>query len=644
MKNIFSSRLRVLTCAALLAAAGFASCSDDKEGGDPTPPTPPTPPAPVELNDQIEYDGGKLIDIKSSIYDVEDTDLYTFYLSPTEGIVDVEGMTAANDFLRVVVRNPKGTVNTAADEFEIAYRDIDVVKQTLGDTKTIKLSADLVAETSKLNLYVEVELKSGKTLLARYNNTCAAVAPKELTNQWELNRKITDIGSIVEWLDPAAKTTTWYFYADKDVTAPSADKNEGMRITVAEGAATAEVDLSTADAEKLAIVCGDFTNAAGTTGTLNLVKNEDGTLTLAINAANGADRLRAAYGGAFATGFKSANRFSVSGIETPAQTDLKRIFLFKDTSRSNYAFGLADAEAPAALMDGKYALRLGIGNAVFGRTIDLATQASMCELEVYEYDTYTTYDVNQIEGVTGTVISAGTAERPYLYVKAVFPDGPTVEGEWFGDATALTEAFDIVPVKPFVPYIKIFSKDGDVIFEKTLGRMEMRMEKDYRLRGGNPQFGGAIIDAYFFYFRPVEDTGNIDDTYGDYSYPILMMAKPYIGSTDLNLADPKEDLHWNFKYTANDNKLQYGSSGYSETYSTGYSTSGYCPDEVKTTIVQNEDKTWTVTIQLKDAGSSLNYAGQPQPWGYGNSIVVEWKGAATKYTGTKKNDLTDADY
>lgn len=452
-----------------------------------------------------------------------------------------------------------------------------------------------------------------------------------------------DIGSIVEWVDPAAKTTTWYFYADKDITAPSADKTEGMRITVAEGVATAEVDLSTADAEKLAIVCGDFTNAAGTTGTLNLVKNEEGTLTLAIDAVNGTNRLRAAYSGTFATGYKSANNFSVSGIETPAQADLKRIFLFKDTSRSNYAFGLADAEAPAALMDGKYALRLGIGNAVFGRTIDLATQASMCELEVYEYDTYTTFDINKIEGVTGTVISGGTVERPYLYVKAVFPEGPTVEGEWFGDAAAQTEAFDIVPVKPFVPYIKIFSKDGDVIFEKTLDRMEMRMEKDYKLRGG-PQYGGALFDAYFFYFRPVEDTGDIDDLYGDYSYPILMMAKPYIGSTDLNLADPKEDLHWNFKYTANDNKLQYGSSGYSETYSTGYSTSGYCPDEVKTTIVQNEDKTWTVTIQLKDAGSSLNYAGQPQPWGYGNSIVIEWKGAATKYTGTKKNDLTDADY
>lgn len=634
MKNIFSSRLRVLTCAALLAAAGFASCSDDKEGGDPTPPTPPTPPAPVELNDQIEYDGGKLIDIKSSIYDVEDTDLYTFYLSPTEGIVDVEGMTAANDFLRVVVRNPKGTVNTAADEFEIAYRDIDVVKQTLGDTKTIKLSADLVAETSKLNLYVEVELKSGKTLLARYNNTCAAVAPKELTNQWELNRKITDIGSIVEWLDPAAKTTTWYFYADKDVTAPSADKTEGMRITVAEGAATAEVDLSTADAEKLAIVCGDFTNAAGTTGTLNLVKNEDGTLTLAINAVNGADRLRAAYGGAFATGFKSANRFSVSGIETPAQTDLKRIFLFKDTSRSNYAFGLADAEAPAALMDGKYALRLGIGNAVFGRTIDLATQASMCELEVYEYDTYTTYDVNQIGGVTGTVISAGTAERPYLYVKAVFPDGPTVEGEWFGDATALTEAFDIVPVKPFAPHLTITDKDGNVVKEKTLAAMELRLEKDYKLRGG-PTYGGAMFDAFFFYFKPDDATEGIEDRN---TVPYLMIPVSFIPATELDLAAAKEDLHWEFRYSVEKDIL--AQTAYSEIYTSYGMTYGYCPHDVKVSAVQNEDKTWDIVFRMVDLYPT-SFGGDE---GTRTTTIIEWKGAATKYTGTKKNDLTDADY
>lgn len=101
MKKLNSSRLRLLTWAVLFAAGGFASCSDN--GGDEPAPAPP-----VELKNQIEYDGGKLIDIKSVIFDVEDTDLYTFYLSPTAGITDIAGMSAAKDYLAVVVRNPKG--------------------------------------------------------------------------------------------------------------------------------------------------------------------------------------------------------------------------------------------------------------------------------------------------------------------------------------------------------------------------------------------------------------------------------------------------------------------------------------------------------------------------------------------------------
>ena len=159
MKKCYWSRLRVLTWAVLFTAGGFASCSDDDND------TPPPPP--VELKNQINYNGGALIDIRSVIFDVEDTDLYTFYLSPTAGITDVAGMTAEKDYLSVVVRNPKGTVNTATDTFEISYKEVSVKKQTLSDAEKVQLSADLVKETSVLNLYVKVALKTGKTLLAR---------------------------------------------------------------------------------------------------------------------------------------------------------------------------------------------------------------------------------------------------------------------------------------------------------------------------------------------------------------------------------------------------------------------------------------------------------------------------------------------
>ena len=93
MKKSYLSGLRVLTWAMLLAAGSFVSCSDDNEGKDgPTP-----PPDPVELNDQFEYDGGDPVDIKSAIYEVEDTDLYTFYLSPSNGVTGMDDMTAPRE-------------------------------------------------------------------------------------------------------------------------------------------------------------------------------------------------------------------------------------------------------------------------------------------------------------------------------------------------------------------------------------------------------------------------------------------------------------------------------------------------------------------------------------------------------------------
>lgn len=288
MKKSYLSGLRVLTWAMLLAAGSFVSCSDDNEGKDgPTP-----PPDPVELNDQFEYDGGDPVDIKSAIYEVEDTDLYTFYLSPSNGVTGMDDMTAVNDFLRIAVRNPKGTVNTETDEFEIAYKDIAVNRNTLKtDVEKVSLQADLVAETSKLNLHIEVTMKSGKTLLARYNNTCTEAVPAELTNQYELDKTVTGIGSAVEWHDAAAAATTYCFYADPDVTAPS-EETAGLQITVADGVETAEVDLATADAEKIRIACGEFESGEGMTGTLSLAKSGS-KLTLTLDAEKGASRLRA---------------------------------------------------------------------------------------------------------------------------------------------------------------------------------------------------------------------------------------------------------------------------------------------------------------------------------------------------------------
>ncbi|WP_462353988.1 hypothetical protein [Alistipes timonensis] len=636
MKKFYWSRLRVLTWAVLFTAGGFASCSDDEKE--------PTPPPPAELKDQIRYGDGQPVDVKSAIFDVEDTDLYTFYLSPTPGIKDLAGMSAAKDCLSVVVRNPKGTVNTASDTFEIAYKDISVKKQTMNDVEKVQLSADLVAETQRLNLYVEVTLKSGKTLLARYNNTCTEAVPQKLDNQFELDKAIAAIGSVVEWRNPVGGSTTWHFYTQSDVTAPSDAMPAGMQITVADGTETANIDLSKADPEKIKVICGKFQTGEGATGALSLSKNADGTeLTVEIDARKGGSSLRTAYTGAFASGYDSSDKIKVTEGGTPEEAGLKRVFGYKESLTNNFAFGVADAEAPAGLMEGHYAMQLGLSDSNIGKTIDLATESSKCTFALYDYQTYKTYDISKTAGVTGTVTTAGTARRLYLRFSVTIPDGPAVEGEWFGDVTA-AEAVDLTPVKPFSPHITITKADGEVKMEKDILSMEMRLEKNYRLRGGDPQYGGATFDAYFFYLRPEGSSEPIDDKFSTYVYPILMIPASYIPSTDLKLIEGGDDLHWNFQFMNNENLLQNASSGYSEKYTMYGSTSGYCPDDAMVTVVRNADKTWKITFTMTESGSLPDYAGKPQAWGYGNKLVVEWEGPATKYSGTKKNDLTDADY
>ena len=172
MKQFYSTGLRLLSWTALCAGVITSSCKKDDSnngggGGEPTPP-------PVTLNDQIEYNGGDLIDIKSVVYavDEENTDLFTFYLSPTEGLETVKEMEKAADYLKVSVENPNGTVDTKNQLFSIDYEDISVSKTSMVDYANVDLSVNLLEQTSRLVLYVDVKTESGMTLLARYNNTC----------------------------------------------------------------------------------------------------------------------------------------------------------------------------------------------------------------------------------------------------------------------------------------------------------------------------------------------------------------------------------------------------------------------------------------------------------------------------------------
>lgn len=660
MKQFYSIGLRLLSWTALCAGVITSSCKKDDSnngggGGEPTPP-------PVTLNDQIEYNGGDLIDIKSAVYavDEENTDLFTFYLSPTEGLETVKEMEKAADYLKVSVEDPNGTVDTKNQLFSVDYADISVSKTSMVGYANVNLSVNLLEQTSHLVLYVDVKTESGKTLLARYNNTCTLYKLPTLNNQYGIDDQATKIGSVVEYVDFAAGTTTYYVYEKEGVTAPSEETPAGLTIQLASdfdpkqivnGRLVAdsklEIDFSTADMQKVSVQSGTFQSASGMAGTLTLQKDRTDISKLAVKLdIKGADqRLRANYNyGTVNPAYKSSDHLKVSVTDDAVMDgDLTELFHYLQTGVHQFAFGIpaTDPEEPkegvAALTTGRYAVHINVAEAYLGKTLDLSKSGEV-GLFVYDYETYKTYDASKMV-VTGTVrvIDAGS-NNYYLSVDAAFEDGPTVKAEWFGSVTTEDSAFSeiLTPVEPYIPTIVVRSEDKTELLRKTLERVEVRMEKDYKLNGG-PEWGGAQFDAYYFYFVP-EGALEYNDIESQYAVPQFMIPGSFIPtpgeSLNLGANTDAEDLHWKFKYTAEGN-LQYGYNGYSND---GY---GLNPDTASVSIAKNEtDNTWKITFILTDYGTNNFGSGQ----GSKNVITIDWEGPLTKYSGTKKNDLEDSFY
>lgn len=661
MKQFYSTGLRLLSWTALCAGVITSSCKKDDSnngggGGEPTPP-------PVTLNDQIEYNGGDLIDIKSVVYavDEENTDLFTFYLSPTEGIETVKQMEKAADYLKVSVEDPAGTVDTKNQLFSIDYEDISVSKTSMVGYANVNLSVNLLDQTSHLVLYVDVKTESGKTLLARYNNTCTLYKLPTLNNQYGIDDQATKIGSVVEYVDFAAGTTTYYVYEKEGVTAPSEETPAGLTIQLASdfdpkqivngrlvAGSKLEIDFSTDDIEKVSVQSGTFQSESGMAGTLTLQKDPTDISKLNVKLdIKGADqRLRANYNyGTVNPAYKSSDHLNVSVTNGAVMDgDLTELFNYFQKGVHQFAFGIpaTDPEEPkegvAALTTGSYAVHINVAQANLGKTFDLATNKEL-GLFVYDYGTYKTYDASKMV-VTGTVrvIDAGS-NNYYLSVDAVFQDGPTVKAEWFGSVTTEDSAFSeiLTPVEPYIPTIVVRNSAGEELWRKTLDCVEVRMEKDYKLNGG-PQWGGAQFDAYYFYFVP-EGALEYNDIESQYAVPQFMIPGSFIPtpgeSLNLGANTDAEDLHWLFKYTAEGN-LQYGYNGYSNKAGTTL-----LPDTASVSIAKNEtDNTWKITFILTDYGTNNYGSGQ----GSKNVITIDWEGPLTKYSGTKKNDLEDSFY
>lgn len=612
-----------------VAVSGLWAC--DKPAPEPTPgPDPGPDPDPVTLVDQLMYDGEDAVDIKSVIWQQGEDNTYTFWFSPEENITTVEAMEAAEGVLRIAVSKAEGTVAVESELVDLQYEDIHIMPQTMGDVKKCELSVKLASD-DHVTVSLDVEMSSGKTLAAEYDNACVKVEPEEdpLDNQFDLNGTISELQSAVAQYSVGTNVTVWKFYTQAG--GPSSEEGAAIEFTVQGAPSSLKADMS--DTETLTLTCGDFSNTATTAGTLSLTV-EGTNVTLSIDATDGADRLRAEYAGAFTSADDAPeSHLKVAGADGTTVIDAALTAVFRHIDGSNVRLVLGDASNPSSpedLMSGKYVLDLRIPSAYFteeGRELDYNDITGLA------YDYYLDYASWVVEDAEScSVYVRKTAENAlYMTFSIKLADGPSFEGTWYGDVTDVTEFPDLTPVEPVEYKIEITDASGAVLLSKILERVELRRENDYRVRGGDPAYGGATFDAYVFYFCSADSDNAVDNMLFT---PKLMIPVEAVTGEEIELATA--GICFEFRYQ--------NSNLYTTTYSDNYtmfgSTTWSCPDDAKVTVSQDAGtKVWKVSFSMTDYISNKSY-GQ----GYGNYLTINWEGPATKYSGTSRNDMPDSEY
>lgn len=563
---------------------------------------------PVPLSNEINYCDSDTIAVRSVIYEKAD-DGYTFYLSATEGLATVEEITA-QECLIVKTDNVSGSLDAAKDTYSVSFRDITAES----GSSSFEMSVTLA---SSLKLAIDLETASGKILEVAYDGKCSEAALPELDNEFELDGSAKSVIKSEVAVNVPGKYSRYLFYADGDDEA-------SLEIRVADGADVSDVDLSSADNSQISIICGEFDSSKGVEGTLDLDEFNGETM-VSMDAISEGHRLRMAYSGKAERYYESSNIFKVTYDGATEESAVSKVFRYEQSGGNLFAMGLADAEAPADLMNGRYAVVFRVGSLSMGETIDISADASKCSFELYDYETYSVWDINKAsgEGATGTLTVIESEGEYYVSYSIQFKDGPLAEGEWAGATTSVDEEFNIVPVEPFVSKITITSPDDATLLDWGITSLELRHDTEFR----DSYTGDIISGGYIFYFVN-EYTSNVEDAT---TTPYFILPDEYVGCENLDLKAEGDKIKWSFKFN-NSNLSQYSGYGYNSSWAKR------CPDKA-TLTVKKEDKEWTFLLMIEDYGM-FGYS----QTGTKNVLRVEWKGQATKYSGTKNNDMGDDEY
>lgn len=627
------SKSRAILAAAFAAVLCLAACNKENTPADPEPS--------AEIKNQIEYSEEPLISIKSVIYEAG-ADGYTFYLSPTEGITNVAGMQKASDYALVKTASVKGKVNTETENFEVSYKDITAKKGAMDGIRKAALSVNLLSKTS-VEISADVITAERKPLFVRYNGACAK-ALADLSNQVELNQETTTtIASSTAWRYNLDGKSVYSLYEQSNVSKP-ADATPVLTISISDDADIDNItnlDLSAVSADDIAISYGDIVLGAGRKGTLTMSTNEEETeLSVLMDATIGDNRIRVTYTGIPAKGYYSSDKLTIKSAAGNVEKSLPVLFRQKDGANYVFAFGTNDKAAAAAdLASGDYAVKMTIPASAFDEDGEADADFTTAKAELYYYPAYATLTSEKAEGEISIETVPGAKDgKIYFYVTAALASGETLTAEYYG-VPVDGEIPDLTPVKPVEPKIVITDESGKELQNITVTAMEvMRNSKFYDASAAEP------MDAYVFYFRN-EKTGE-KVTKFDSNTPYFVLAADKLGSEELDLN--ASGTKWAFYFTNNTNlylQQSYMYNGYGSAYTQYGMDFQRCPDDVKVTV-KKDGKEWYFKFVMKDWGnytSIMTY--MPEYAGTKNTITIEWKGAATKYSGTQDtNEMKDEDY
>lgn len=162
---------------AMFALFAAASCDKSGEGTGGDGNKTSTPGAVVDyksLDNEAAFNGD-IFEIRSVVYTTEEIEgSWVFYLSPTADIIDLPGMEAADDYIRVVVGNTKGSnASFPGTDNEVCYESVRINADNCDDYKISRLFVVLDSPTVvRFEMQIEAATSNTMAVSANYSGYC----------------------------------------------------------------------------------------------------------------------------------------------------------------------------------------------------------------------------------------------------------------------------------------------------------------------------------------------------------------------------------------------------------------------------------------------------------------------------------------